>query len=197
MSEKIRIEQVIVVEGRYDAAVVSSVVDGLVLTTDGFAIYKDKETQALLKELGRKRGVILFTDPDAAGFRIRNFLSNLIGQNYVKQAYIPAIHGKESRKQHPGKEGLLGVEGLPAEVLKKALLDAGAVSAAARAGRSITYTDLFQWGLSGTAGSQEYRHNFLKYLGLPPRLSKKALCQVLNQLYTYEEIQAIVLENKF
>lgn len=197
MSEKIRIEQVIVVEGRYDAAAVSSVVDGLILTTDGFAIYKDKETQELLKELGRKRGVILLTDPDAAGFRIRNFLSNLIGQDYVKQAYVPAIHGKEARKQAPGKEGLLGVEGIPVQTLQKALLDAGAVPAASRTGRAITYTDLFQWGLSGTAGSQEYRRNFLKHLGLPPRLSKKALCQVLNQLYTYEEIEAIILQNDF
>lgn len=192
MSEKIRIEQVIVVEGKYDATAVSSLVDALIITTDGFAIYKDKETQQLLKELGRKRGIILLTDPDAAGFRIRNFLSNLIGQDYVKQAYVPAIFGKESRKQQPGKEGLLGVEGVPAEVLKKALLDAGAVPAVSRTGRPITYTDLFQWGLSGTVGSQQQRLAFLQTLGLPPRLSKKALCQVLNQLYTYEEIQKLL-----
>ena len=196
MSEKLRIQQVIVVEGRYDAAAVNAVVDGLVLTTDGFAIYKDKETQVLLKELGKQRGVILFTDPDAAGFRIRNFLSNLIGEKNVRQAYVPAVYGKEARKSQPGKEGLLGVEGISAEILKKALLDAGASPAAERAGRAITYTDLYQWGLSGTAGSQEQRFEFLKKLGLPPRLSKKALCQVLNQLYTYEEVMEMVASEK-
>ena len=186
MSEKLRIQQVIVVEGRYDAAALSAVVDGLIITTDGFAIYKDKQTQSLLKELGRQRGVILLTDPDAAGFRIRNFLSNLIGHEYVKQAYVPAIAGKESRK-----EGLLGVEGLPPEALKKALLEAGASETAARSGRAITYTDLYQWGLSGTAGSQEQRFAFLRRLGLPPRLSKKALCAALSSLYTYEEFRAL------
>lgn len=196
MREKLRIQQVIVVEGRYDAAAVNAVVDGLVLTTDGFAIYKDKETQVLLKELGKQRGVILFTDPDAAGFRIRNFLSNLIGEKNVRQAYVPAVYGKEARKAQPGKEGLLGVEGISAEILKKALLDAGASPAAERAGRAITYTDLYQWGLSGTAGSQEQRFEFLKKLGLPPRLSKKALCQVLNQLYTYEEVMEMVASEK-
>ncbi len=192
MSEKMRIQQVIVVEGRYDAAALSALVDGLILTTDGFAIYKDKETQALLKELGRQRGVILLTDPDAAGFRIRNFLSNLIGQEYVRQAYVPAVPGKEARKAQPGKEGILGVEGMPPEALQQALRNAGACETAARAGRAITYTDLYQWGLSGTAGSQEHRFAFLRRLGLPPRLSKKALCQVLNQLYTYEEVEALV-----
>ena len=192
MNDKLRIQQVIVVEGRYDAAAIGALVDGLILTTDGFAIYKDKQTQALLKELGRQRGVILLTDPDAAGFRIRNFLSNLIGQQYVRQAYVPAVAGKESRKAVPGKEGLLGVEGLPPETLRKALLDAGASETAARHGREITYTDLYQWGLSGTAGSQTQRFAFLRRLGLPPRLSKKALCQVLNQLYTYEEVQTLV-----
>ena len=118
MSEKLRIQQVIVVEGRYDAAALSAVVDGLIITTDGFAIYKDKQTQSLLKELGRQRGVILLTDPDAAGFRIRNFLSNLIGHEYVKQAYVPAIAGKESRKAVPIQSTLGNASGL--DPLRKA-----------------------------------------------------------------------------
>ena len=135
MSERLRIRQVLVVEGKYDAAALAGVVDGLILTTDGFGIYKDKETQALLKELGRARGVILLTDPDAAGFRIRNYVANLVGQEHVRQAYVPAVPGKESRKEQPGREGLLGVEGLPAATLRKAVLDAGAEPAAPRAGR--------------------------------------------------------------
>lgn len=191
MSEKLRVQQVLVVEGKYDAAALSSLVDGLILTTDGFSIFKDKQTQSLLRELGRKRGVILLTDPDAAGFRIRRFVSDIVGHEYVKQAYVPAIKGKESRKQEPGKEGLLGVEGVPASILRQAILDAGAAQTTPRSGRPITYADLYSWGFSGTAGSREHRYALLQRLGLPPRLSKKAMLEVLDSLYTFEEIESI------
>lgn len=191
MSEKLRIKQVLVVEGKYDAAALANLVDGLILTTDGFSIFKDKETQQLLKTLGKQRGIILLTDPDAAGFRIRTFLTNLVGEQNVYQAYVPAIQGKESRKPQPGKEGLLGVEGISPELLKQALVNAGASHQPPRTGRAITYADLYTWGLSGTAGSRNQRYAFLQRLGLPPRLSKKALCQVLNRLYSYEEIEQI------
>ena len=191
MTEKLRVRQVLVVEGKYDAAALAGVVDGLILTTDGFGIFKDQETQALLKQLGRQRGVILLTDPDAAGFRIRHFVAGLVGESNVYQAYVPAVQGKERRKPQPGKEGLLGVEGFAPDALRKAVEAAGAAPAAPRAGRPITYADLYQWGLSGTAGSRGQRYAFLQRLGLPPRLSKKALCQVLNSLYTWEEAEAV------
>lgn len=191
--ERLRIEQVVLVEGRYDAASLAGFVDALILTTDGFGIYRDKPLQALLRTLGKKQGILLLTDPDAAGFQIRNFVTNLVGEQYVRQAYVPALPGKEPRKARPGKEGLLGVEGVPAELLYKALLEAGAAPRAARAAgdRPITYADLYSWGLSGTAGSAGSRRALLQRLGLPPRLSKKALCELLNRLYTYEEFARI------
>ena len=195
MSEKIRVKQVLLVEGKYDAAKLSSLVDGLILTTDGFGIYKDKEKQALLKELGRLRGVIILTDSDGAGFRIRNFVSNLVGEQYVRQAYVPALPGKEARKAQPGKEGLLGVEGVPAELIRQAVLTAaGDGQEAPRSGRTITYADLFDWGLSGTAGSAERKTKLLCALGLPPRLSKKELVEALNRLYTFEQVDALQAE---
>ena len=186
--ERPRIRQVLVVEGRYDAAALTNAVDALILCTDGFGIFKDKETQSLLKELGRQRGVIVLTDPDAAGFRIRRFVADLVGAEHVCHAYVPAVEGREKRKAVPGKEGLLGVEGFGVQALRQAVLAAGGQEAARRAGRAITYGDLYAWGLSGTAGSREDRYSFLKRLGLPPRLSKKALRDVLNSLYTWEEI---------
>ena len=191
--ERLRIEQVVLVEGRYDAAKLSGLVDALILTTDGFGIYRDKALQALLRGLGRRQGILLLTDPDAAGFRIRHFVTSLVGERYVFQAYVPALPGKEPRKARPGKEGLLGVEGIPAETLYKALLDAGAAPRAPRGAgqREITYADLYEWGLSGTAGSAESRRALPQKIGLPPRLSKKALCAVLNRLYTYEEFACI------
>ena len=188
MDDKLRISQVILVEGRYDAAKLASLVDGIILTTDGFAIYKDKEKQSLLKELGRERGVIILTDSDAAGFKIRHYISSIVGEENILQAYVPALPGKESRKALPGKEGLLGVEGVPADLIRQALLNAGASQAAPRSGRPITYTDLYEWGLSGTKDCTQTRRDFMRLMGLPPRMSKKALCQVLNTLYTYQEV---------
>lgn len=194
MMEKLRIQQAIVVEGRYDAAKLADIVDAPILTTNGFSIFKDKERQQLFKHLGRSQGLILLTDADAAGFKIRTFLTDLVGQQYVRQAYIPAVEGKEKRKAQPSKEGTLGVEGIPVEVIRNALLQAGANTRPNRQGREITYTDLYEWGLSGTSDSADTRRALLKRIGLPPRLSKKALSQVLNMMYTYEEFCAAMQE---
>lgn len=193
------IQQALVVEGCYDAARLANIVDGTILMTDGFAVFKDKRMQSLLKRTARARGLILLTDSDAAGFQIRHFITGLVGEQYVIQAYIPALAGKERRKKIPGKEGLLGVEGVPDEVILQALDHAlqGAPQQTGTAApqRPITYTDLYEWGLSGTADSARRRHDFLQRLDLPPRLSKKELVQVLNTLYTYESLARLLQED--
>ena len=193
--EVLHTDRVLVVEGKYDAARLSHLTDAMILLTDGFGIYKDKKRQQLLKTLARKNGLILFTDSDAAGFRIRNYITNLVGAEHVVQAYVPAIHGKEKRKPQPGKEGLLGVEGVEdaivLQALKDALGDEIGLATARPAGRQITYTDLYQWGLSGTPGSAERKYRLLNALGLPPRLSKKELVEALNRLYSFEQLDAL------
>lgn len=189
--------RVLIVEGKYDAARLSHLTDAMILLTDGFGIYKDKKRQQLFKALARKNGLILLTDSDAAGFRIRNYITNLVGEKNVVQAYVPAIHGKEKRKPQPGKEGLLGVEGVDDALVVKALRDAlgaEATAAPAPAGRQITYTDLYDWGLSGTAGSAERKARLLNALGLPPRLSKKELVEALNRLYCFEQLDRLRAE---
>lgn len=204
MQEKIKTNRVIVVEGKYDAARLAGIVQATILTTDGFGIYTDRTKQKLLKTLAQKQGLVLLLDSDAAGFRIRTYLTNLVGAAHVMQAYVPAVHGKESRKAQPGKEGLLGVEGIGDDAIRFALKTALAGESEelpARAeGRTITYTDLYEWGISGTADSANRRQVLLRTLGLPPRLSKKALVEVLNTLYTYEEldnqVQRILLHLK-
>ena len=196
MSERelLHTDRVLVVEGKYDAARLSHLTDALILLTDGFGIYKDKKRQHLFKTLARKNGLILFTDSDAAGFRIRTYITNLVGAEHVVQAYVPAIHGKEKRKPQPGKEGLLGVEGVDDAIVLQALKDALGAEAGAAAprpeGRAITYADLYDWGLSGTPGSAERKYALLNALGLPPRLSKKELVEALNRLYRFEELDA-------
>ena len=117
----IRLRQALVVEGKYDAARLANLVDGTILTTDGFRVLKDRAVQDLLKRLAQAQGLILLTDSDAAGFQIRHFITGLVGARYVRQAYIPALAGKERRKRIPGKEGLLGVEGVPDAVILQAL----------------------------------------------------------------------------
>lgn len=197
--ELLHTDRVLVVEGKYDAARLSHLTDAMILLTDGFGIYKDKKRQQLLKALAKKNGLILFTDSDAAGFRIRTYITNLVGTEHVVQAYVPAIHGKEKRKPQPGKEGLLGVEGVDDAIVLQALKDAlgpeaDAAAAPKAAGRAITYTDLYNWKLSGTPGSAERKYALLNALGLPPRLSKKELVEALNRLYSFEELDELQAE---
>ena len=189
-------DRVLIVEGKYDAARLSHLTDAMILLTDGFAIYKDKKRQQLFKALAKKNGLILLTDSDAAGFRIRTYITNLVGEKNVVQAYVPAIHGKEKRKPQPGKEGLLGVEGVDDAILLQILKDALGEEVSGEPvrpeGRQITYTDLYDWGLSGTAGSAERKAALLNRLGLPPRLSKKELVEALNRLYNFEQLDEMI-----
>ena len=147
--ERIHTGRVLVVEGKYDAARLARLTDAMILLTDGFAIFSDKKRQRLLKELAVKNGLLLLTDSDKAGFQIRTYITNLVGAEHVAQAYVPALPGKERRKALPGKEGLLGVEGVPDELVRKSLLDAlgpeAGRTAPPAAGRPITYSDLYDW----------------------------------------------------
>lgn len=195
--ERIHTGRVLVVEGKYDAARLARLTDAMILPTGGFAIFSDRKRQQLLKELAARNGLILLTDSDRAGFQIRTYITNLVGAERVVQAYVPALPGKERRKAAPGKEGLLGVEGVPDELIRKSLRDAlgpeaGQGSPAARPGRAITYGDLYDWGLSGTAGAAERKYRLLEVLGLPPRLSKKEMLEVFNRLYTFEQLDALI-----
>lgn len=192
----LKLEQAVLVEGKYDAARLTNLVDATILTTDGSRVFRDKELQNMLKRIAAAQGLIILTDSDDAGFRIRHFVTGLVGAEHVLQAYVPAVPGKEARKQAPGKEGLLGVEGIADDLilqgLQTALDSAPAPQTTAQdADRTaITYTDLYEWGISGTANSADRRRALLARLGLPPRLSKKELLQVLNTLYTWESLDA-------
>lgn len=194
----IHLDRVLLVEGKYDAARLHNLVEGTILTTDGFRVMKDRTLQKMLKQLARTQGLVILTDSDAAGFKIRHFVTGLVGNEYVLQAYVPALPGKESRKDQPGKEGLLGVEGVPDELIMQGLRDALKSALPLPDERKhtspITYTDLYEWGISGTSNSAERRRILLRRLGLPPRLSKKELLQVLCALYTKESLELQIRE---
>lgn len=190
----LRIKEAIVVEGRYDKNTLSQIVDAPILETSGFGIFKDREQMSLLRRVAERRGLIVFTDSDGAGFVIRNHIKSAIPGRYLKHAYIPDVYGKEKRKAAPGKEGKLGVEGLPPETLLEALRRAGATIEGedSPGNKGITKQDLMARGLSGGANAGAKRQLLLKKLGLPERMSANAMLQALNLLYTPEELELIL-----
>lgn len=187
--EKPRIAEVIAVEGRYDKNTLSQVVDATILELGGFGVFNDRQLLALLRRLASTRGLVVFTDPDGAGFVIRNRLKGAIGQGRVLHAYVPDVPGKEKRKRVGGKEGKLGVEGMPPEVLLTALHRAGATFVGEEStgrGEPITKADLLELGLIGE-GSAQKRAALIRELELPAHLSANALLDVLNLLFSRED----------
>ena len=164
----IKIKQAVIVEGKYDKIKLSTVLDTVIIQTDGFGIFKDKEKQKLIKRLAQTRGIVILTDSDSAGFKIRSFIGGSVPKDSVIHAYIPDVFGKERRKDAPSKEGKLGVEGINTEILLEALNQAG---------------------LSGKADSASLRKKFLRSLSLPERLSTSALVDMINIFMTYDEFQ--------
>lgn len=189
--DKLKLRQAIVVEGKYDQNTLRQIVDTAIFTTNGFADMKDPALLHLLQQAAQTTGLVILTDSDGAGFLIRNTLKSVLPETGVLHAYIPDLPGKEKRKAAPGKEGLLGVEGMTPEILLKALRNAGAEfadgSTPPPAREPITKQDLFALGLSGGPESAKKRAALLKALSLPAHMSANALLQALNVLFSREE----------
>ena len=191
----IRIREAIVVEGKYDKNTLSQLVDAPIFTTNGFGIMHDEATLELLRRVAGERGLVVLTDSDGAGFVIRNRLRSVLPADQIKHAYIPDVLGKERRKSAPGKEGKIGVEGMPPQVLLDALHRAGATfeeEAVSTKGTPISKTDLYEMGLSGRPDSSMRRAALQKKLGLPEHLSANALLEVLNILYDRETLEELL-----
>lgn len=190
----VKVQEAIVVEGRYDKNTLSQVVDAPIFQTNGFSVMHDKELLQMLRRVAQVRGLIVFTDSDGAGFVIRNHLKSAIPGEYLKHAYIPDIFGKERRKAAPGKEGKLGVEGMTPEVILDCLRRAGATmeDSATIPKDQLTKQDLMELGLSGGKDSSTKRKILLKHLQLPEHMSSNAMLQALNLLYSKEELTALV-----
>lgn len=189
--DKLKLRQAIVVEGKYDQNTLRQLVDTAIFTTNGFIGMKDPALLRLLQKAAQTTGLVILTDSDGAGFLIRNTLKSALPETGVLHAYIPDLPGKEKRKAAPGKEGLLGVEGMTPEILLKALRNAGAEfadgSTPPPAREPITKQDLFALGLSGGPESAKKRAALLKALSLPAHMSANALLQALNVLFSREE----------
>lgn len=192
----IKIKEAIIVEGKYDKIKLSSILDAVIIVTDGFRIYKDKEKMSLIRHYARTTGIIILTDSDSAGFRIRNYIKGSVKNGKVYNVYSPDVYGKESRKIKPSAEGKLGVEGIKPELLLDAFRKAGIQASDAPPNPDpISQTDLFELGLSGCLGSGEFRRELQKSLGLPELLSAKSLVEVLNTMMTKAELIEFLEEN--
>ena len=192
----IHLRQAVVVEGRYDKAKLASILDAVIIETGGFRIFKDKEKLAMLREIARRQGLVILTDSDTAGFRIRRYLGGSIPKEQIINAYIPDIFGKEKRKDKPSAEGKLGVEGVPKEEILRALDRAGVLCEEGQKPeknqRPITKADFFEDGITGGPGSARLRQKIIENLHLPEHLSANALLSVLNALMDYEAYQELL-----
>lgn len=188
-----KINEVIVVEGRYDKNALSQVVDAVIIETGGFGIFNNSQKQKLLRKMAEERGLIVLTDSDGAGFVIRNFIKGCVDSRFVKHAYIPDVAGKEKRKKTGSKEGTLGVEGMRPEVLLNSLKQAGA-SFTQEGKEKITKTDMFRLGLSGGQDSRRKRAELIGKLDLPQKLSADALLDILNAIMTKTEFYDLCVD---
>ena len=190
---RLHIRQAVVVEGKYDKIRLDSVIDAYIVVCDGFGIFKQAEKAALLRRLAKERGLIVLTDPDSGGGVIRSHLRSVLGKEGVTHLYVPAIEGKEKRKNEAGKDGLLGVEGIDNERLY-ALFLPFAGEAAPCASKPLTKADFYSLGLSGGAKSGEKRAALCRYLDLPPSLSANALLEAVNLLCLSEKVLSFTEE---
>ena len=190
----IKINEAVIVEGKYDKINLSAILDTVIIETDGFAIFKDKEKQKLIRFLSEKRGIVIMTDSDSAGFKIRNFINGITKSNNIKNVYMPDIYGKEKRKTESSKEGKLGVEGMKTDVIISALNKAGVLCSENEKtnGKEITHTDFFEDGVSGGENSSEIRKMLAKELELPERISSSSLLKIINSYMTYDEYKEAI-----
>lgn len=197
--EKLKIPYAVVVEGKYDKIKLSAVVDAVIIVTNGFGIYKNKETAELICYYAEKTGIVILTDSDKSGFRIRGHIKSIVPKGRIINLYSPEIFGKEKRKVQPSKEGKLGVEGISVESLRELFEKAGITSEISEKDDLITNIDMFELKLSGSQNSNIYRKKVLKAMELPECLTAKAMLEAANVCFSREDfiqfVQKILGDN--
>lgn len=189
----LKINEIIIVEGKYDKNKLKQFIDGVIIETNGFRIFRDKQKQKMIRDLGMKNGVIILTDSDSAGFVIRNFLQSILPKEKIKNVYIPEILGKEKRKNLPSKENLLGVEGMEVKILENVLNSLNNTDKTQENIRKVLKSDFFQDGLTGD-GSSKKREKLIAKLGVPKHITVKALLEYINATMNYDEYKTIICE---
>ncbi len=184
----IKINEAIIVEGKYDKIKLCSIVDAVIIVTNGFGIFKDREKLELIRYYAKKTGIIILTDSDSAGAKIRGYIRGAVRDGRIVNVYIPDVFGKEKRKVKPSAEGKLGVEGISPKLLTEAFEKSGVTSSESSTAKDITSCTLYELGLSGGNGSRELRKKLQKSLGLPSLMSASSLIEVLNTMMDSAEL---------
>ncbi len=194
--EKLQIPFPVIVEGRYDRLRLECVMEGQILTTDGFGVFRRQEKTQLFRALAERTPLILLTDSDGAGKLIRAHLTSVLPADRLIQLYIPRVAGTERRKQQPSAEGMLGVEGMEQALLYDLLAPYANPAAVERARKNpLSKTDLYLDGLTGCPDSAARRDALAQRLKLPPGMTPNAFLAALRVLLTYEEYLAAVGRN--
>lgn len=192
----IKINQAVIVEGKYDKIKLSSIIDGVIIVTNGFGIFKDREKLELIRYYARTTGIIILTDSDSAGRKIRGYIKGAVKDGNIRNVFIPDIFGKERRKEKPSAEGKLGVEGVDVHIILDAFEKAGISAADSKRTGDITKLTLFELGLSGRSDSKALRECLQKSLGLPSVMSAASLIEVLNTMMSAAELERLITEGK-
>ncbi len=188
----IKVNEAIIVEGKYDKIKLSSIVDAVIIITNGFGIFKDTEKLELIRYYAKKTGIIILTDSDEAGRKIRGYIKGAVGGGRIINLYIPDVFGKEKRKVKPSAEGKLGVEGIDPKILLEAFEKSGITASEKTISSDISKLTLYELGLSGGPNSRELRSALQSKLGLPHKLSAGALIEVLCTMMDSTELTHII-----
>lgn len=192
--KRIKLKQAVIVEGKYDKIHLSQLVDAVIITTNGFGIYKDSDTAELIRHYAKTTGIIILTDSDSAGNQIRGRIKSIVPEGKIYNAYVPEIFGKEKRKTSPSKEGKLGVEGISPKLIIEALERAGIGQDTSQEREKVTMTDFINMGLSGGKNSGELRKKLLSQLGLPQSLTARATLDAVNSMMSKDEFLRLTQE---
>ncbi len=194
--ERLAIPYPVIVEGRYDVLKLQTVIDADIITTDGFGIFRNSEKKALLRALAAKTPLIVLTDPDGAGGVIRSGICGMLPPDRVIRLYVPRTPGTEKRKSSPSAEGVLGVEGISGEILRKLFepYASGPGDTRGTGSHTLCAADLYRDGLTGRADSRQARDEFGSSLGLPPGMNAKAFLTALNFILTDDEYNEKIRE---
>ena len=188
--EKLHLDRPLVVEGKYDKNTISQVASGIIVTTGGFSVFHKTQLIDYLRRLAEPNGLLVLMDSDSGGAQIRRYLSSVLPKEKLTHLYIPQVEGKERRKDKRSAQGLLGVEGMKAEVLMD-ILAPYTVDAPPRTCVELTKADLYALGLSGHVGADEKRKKLSAIFGLPLDLTPNAWLIAVNTLVSKEEWDSV------
>ncbi|SKC83509.1 RNAse M5 [Maledivibacter halophilus] len=170
------IKEVIVVEGRDDVAAVKRAVDAEIIITHGFGI--TKETLKKIKFARERKGVIIFTDPDFAGERIRKTISSQI--KGCKHAFLP--------REEAIKDDDIGIENATPESIRSALSKVRTVVEDNKE-KEFKKIDLIMNDLEGCQNASKRRDKLGKILGIGYGNSKQFLSRLNNYGVTRQEFE--------